>query len=82
MQKEYLDGVASLTAFVDESNRKFSAPVEVSFLDVKMFVQDLEVSLHSILFFSFYKRKVCNYLIPRIKHKNILVCVSIITLLH
>ncbi|XP_068533197.1 nesprin-1 isoform X4 [Anas acuta] len=42
MQKEYLDGVASLTAFVDESNRKFSAPVEVSFLDVKMFVQDLE----------------------------------------
>lgn len=44
MQKEYLDGVANLTAFVDESNRKFSAPVEVSFLDVKMFVQDLEVS--------------------------------------
>uniref|UniRef100_A0A8B9BQI1 Spectrin repeat containing nuclear envelope protein 1 n=1 Tax=Anser brachyrhynchus TaxID=132585 RepID=A0A8B9BQI1_9AVES len=42
MRKEYLDGVASLTAFVDENNRKFSAPVEVSFLDVKMFVQDLE----------------------------------------
>ncbi|XP_010119459.1 PREDICTED: nesprin-1-like, partial [Chlamydotis macqueenii] len=42
MRKEYLDGVAHLTAFIDESNRKFSVPVEVSFLDVKMFVQDLE----------------------------------------
>lgn len=52
MRKEYLDGVASLTAFVDENNRKFSAPVEVSFLDVKMFVQDLEVSVF-LPFFSF-----------------------------
>ncbi|KAM6272871.1 nesprin-1 isoform 2-T2 [Spheniscus humboldti] len=42
MRKEYLDGVAHLTAFIDGSNRKFSVPVEVSFLDVKMFVQDLE----------------------------------------
>ncbi|KFQ93584.1 Nesprin-1, partial [Nipponia nippon] len=42
MKKEYLDGVAHLTAFIDGSNRKFSVPVEVSFLDVKMFVQDLE----------------------------------------
>ncbi|KAM6126873.1 nesprin-1-like [Pterocles gutturalis] len=42
MRKEYLDGVAHLTSFIDGSNRKFSIPVEVSFLDVKMFVQDLE----------------------------------------
>ncbi|XP_009866189.1 PREDICTED: nesprin-1-like, partial [Apaloderma vittatum] len=42
MRKEYLDGVAHLTAFIDGSNRKFAVPVEVSFLDVKMFVQDLE----------------------------------------
>lgn len=45
IQKEYLDGVANLTAFVDGSNRKFSSAIEVSFLDVKMFVQDLEVSV-------------------------------------
>ncbi|XP_059684163.1 nesprin-1-like [Gavia stellata] len=42
MRKEYLDGVAHLTAFIDGSNRKFSVPVDMSFLDVKMFVQDLE----------------------------------------
>uniref|UniRef100_A0A663MJP0 Spectrin repeat containing nuclear envelope protein 1 n=1 Tax=Athene cunicularia TaxID=194338 RepID=A0A663MJP0_ATHCN len=44
MKKEYLDGVAHLTAFIDGSNRKLSVAVEVSFLDVKMFIQDLEVS--------------------------------------
>lgn len=44
MRKEYLDGVAHLTAFIDGSNRKFSVPVEVAFTDIKMFVQDLEVS--------------------------------------
>ncbi|KAJ7409657.1 hypothetical protein WISP_113425 [Willisornis vidua] len=42
MKKEYMDGVANLTAFIDGSNRKFSTPVELSFLDVKMFAQDLE----------------------------------------
>ncbi|XP_025939722.1 nesprin-1-like [Apteryx rowi] len=42
MKKECVDGVAHLTAFIDGSNRKFSVPVEVSFLDVKVFVQDLE----------------------------------------
>ncbi|XP_010018863.1 PREDICTED: nesprin-1-like, partial [Nestor notabilis] len=42
MKKEYLDGVTHLTAFIDGSNRKFSVPVEVSFLDVKTFAQDLE----------------------------------------
>ncbi|OXB60331.1 hypothetical protein ASZ78_001813 [Callipepla squamata] len=47
MQKEYLDGVANLTAFVEGSNRKFSAPIEVSFVDVKMFLQDLEVKEYS-----------------------------------
>uniref|UniRef100_A0A8C3QVN7 Spectrin repeat containing nuclear envelope protein 1 n=1 Tax=Cyanoderma ruficeps TaxID=181631 RepID=A0A8C3QVN7_9PASS len=44
MRKEYVDGVAHLTAFIDGSNKKFSTPVEMSFHDVKMFVQDLEVS--------------------------------------
>uniref|UniRef100_A0A8C3TZX5 Spectrin repeat containing nuclear envelope protein 1 n=1 Tax=Catharus ustulatus TaxID=91951 RepID=A0A8C3TZX5_CATUS len=42
IRKEYVDGVAHLTAFIDGSNTKFSTPVEVSFHDIKMFVQDLE----------------------------------------
>uniref|UniRef100_A0A8C8SF84 Nesprin-1 spectrin repeats region domain-containing protein n=1 Tax=Pelusios castaneus TaxID=367368 RepID=A0A8C8SF84_9SAUR len=41
-RKEYLDGVATLSTFADCSKRKFSVPVEVFFLNVKMFVQDLE----------------------------------------
>uniref|UniRef100_A0A8C6J4X3 Uncharacterized protein n=1 Tax=Melopsittacus undulatus TaxID=13146 RepID=A0A8C6J4X3_MELUD len=62
MKKEYLDGVTHLTAFIDGSNRKFSVPVEVSFLDIKTFVQDLEVSFF-LPFLSPNKRKSCNYLI-------------------
>uniref|UniRef100_A0A7M4FMH1 Nesprin-1 spectrin repeats region domain-containing protein n=1 Tax=Crocodylus porosus TaxID=8502 RepID=A0A7M4FMH1_CROPO len=42
MRREYLDGVATLSAFLDGANGKFSVPIEVSFLNVKMFVQDLE----------------------------------------
>uniref|UniRef100_A0A8C3XWI7 Nesprin-1 spectrin repeats region domain-containing protein n=1 Tax=Chelydra serpentina TaxID=8475 RepID=A0A8C3XWI7_CHESE len=42
MRKEYLDGVATLSTFTDCTNGKFSVPVEVSFLNVKMFVQGLE----------------------------------------
>lgn len=58
MRKEYVDGVAHLTAFIDGSNAKFSVTVEVSFHDVKMFVQDLEVSVcHSFIFFSSSKER-------------------------
>uniref|UniRef100_A0A452J4T2 Nesprin-1 spectrin repeats region domain-containing protein n=1 Tax=Gopherus agassizii TaxID=38772 RepID=A0A452J4T2_9SAUR len=42
MRKEYLDSVATLSTFADCTNGKFSVPVEVSFLNVKMFIQDLE----------------------------------------
>lgn len=59
MKEEYLDGVAHLTAFIDGSNRKFSVPVEMSFLDVKMFVQDLEVSVFlPFLSFAFIRKKL------------------------
>lgn len=57
MRKEYVDGVAHLTAFIDGSNAKFSVPVEVSFHDVKMFVQDLEVSVCLSFLSSSFKRK-------------------------
>uniref|UniRef100_A0ACB8GBR4 Nesprin-1 n=1 Tax=Sphaerodactylus townsendi TaxID=933632 RepID=A0ACB8GBR4_9SAUR len=47
MKKDYLDGVAVLSAFTDEANRKFSVPLEVSFLNVKMFVQEMQASFFS-----------------------------------
>lgn len=54
-----MDGVAHLTAFIDGSNKKLSAPVEVSFLEVKMFVQELEVSVFlPFLSFSFIRVKL------------------------
>lgn len=56
MRKEYVDGVAHLTAFIDGSNKKFSVPVEMSFLDVKTFVQDLEVSVFLLFPSSSFKR--------------------------
>lgn len=52
-----MDGVAHLTAFIDGSNKKFSVPVEVSFHDVKTFVQDLEVSVFLSFLSSSFKRK-------------------------
>lgn len=58
MKKEYMDGVAHLTAFIDGSNKKFSTPVEVSFHDVKMFVQDLEVSVLFSFLSSSFKRNL------------------------
>uniref|UniRef100_A0A8D2LVZ1 Spectrin repeat containing nuclear envelope protein 1 n=1 Tax=Varanus komodoensis TaxID=61221 RepID=A0A8D2LVZ1_VARKO len=42
MRKEYSDGIAALSAFTDEAKRKIHVPLEVSFLNVKMFVQELE----------------------------------------
>lgn len=51
-----MDGVAHLTAFIDGSNKKFSVPVEMSFLDVKSFVQDLEVSVFLLFPSSSFKR--------------------------
>uniref|UniRef100_A0A670IV44 Calponin-homology (CH) domain-containing protein n=1 Tax=Podarcis muralis TaxID=64176 RepID=A0A670IV44_PODMU len=51
MRKEYLDGVATLSAFTDQAKRKFRVPLEVSFLNMKMFVQEIEAS-----FFFFQQR--------------------------
>lgn len=44
IKKEYLDGVAALSAFIDDAKRKIHARLEVSFLNVKLFVQELEAS--------------------------------------
>ncbi|XP_013912844.1 PREDICTED: nesprin-1-like [Thamnophis sirtalis] len=42
IKKEYLDGVAALSAFIDDVKRKIHTHLEVSFLNVKLFVQEME----------------------------------------
>lgn len=43
MKKEYTDGTAALSGFAAEAHRKLSEPLEVSFMNVKLLIQDLEV---------------------------------------
>uniref|UniRef100_A0A3B3Q2M2 Calponin-homology (CH) domain-containing protein n=1 Tax=Paramormyrops kingsleyae TaxID=1676925 RepID=A0A3B3Q2M2_9TELE len=44
MRKDYQDGISALKAFVDAANEKINASVQVSFLNIRSFVQDIEVS--------------------------------------
>lgn len=43
MKREYTDCVAALSDFATEAHRKLSEPLEVSFINVKLLIQDLEV---------------------------------------
>lgn len=47
MKKEYNDCVTILSDFATEAHRKLSEPLEVSFMNVKLLIQDLEVSWFS-----------------------------------
>lgn len=47
MKKEYTDCVTTLSDFATEALRKLSEPLEVSFINVKLLIQDLEVSWFS-----------------------------------
>ncbi|KAK2114537.1 Nesprin-1 [Saguinus oedipus] len=42
MKKEYTDCIVTLSAFATESHKKLSEPLEVSFMNVKLLIQDLE----------------------------------------
>lgn len=42
MKKEYTDCIMTLTDFATEAQRKISEPFDVSFMNVKLFTQDLE----------------------------------------
>uniref|UniRef100_A0A5F9C856 Spectrin repeat containing nuclear envelope protein 1 n=1 Tax=Oryctolagus cuniculus TaxID=9986 RepID=A0A5F9C856_RABIT len=42
MKKEYTDCVTVLLSFAAEARKKFSDPLEVSFMNVKLLIQDLE----------------------------------------
>lgn len=43
MKKEYTDYTTTLSAFATEAHRKLSEPLEVSLINVKLLIQDLEV---------------------------------------
>jgi nesprin-1 len=43
MKKEYIDVTTTLFGFATEAHRKLSEPLEVSFINVKLLIQDLEV---------------------------------------
>ncbi|KAM9666884.1 nesprin-1 isoform 11-T14 [Trichechus inunguis] len=42
MKKEYADCVKTLSAFATEAQRKLSEPLQVSFMNVKLLIQDVE----------------------------------------
>uniref|UniRef100_A0A3B3USN7 Calponin-homology (CH) domain-containing protein n=1 Tax=Poecilia latipinna TaxID=48699 RepID=A0A3B3USN7_9TELE len=43
LRQDYQDGINTLKMFMDATNEKMTAPVQVSFLNVRAFVQDVEV---------------------------------------
>lgn len=43
MKKEYTDYTTTLSGFAAEAHRKLSEPLEVSLINVKLLIQDLEV---------------------------------------
>uniref|UniRef100_A0A3B4WAH5 Calponin-homology (CH) domain-containing protein n=1 Tax=Seriola lalandi dorsalis TaxID=1841481 RepID=A0A3B4WAH5_SERLL len=44
LRQDYQDGINTLKMFMDATNEKMTAPVQVSFLNVRAFVQDVEVN--------------------------------------
>lgn len=67
-RKDYAEGLIALAAFAEGSIERISIPLEVSFLNVRMFVQDLEACLSPLnafisLFLTFqfiHKVKISN----------------------
>lgn len=49
LRQDYQDGINTLKMFMDATNEKMTAPVQVSFLNVRAFVQDVEVNRPYIL---------------------------------
>lgn len=47
LKKDYEDGVLALKIFVDTSNERMNTPVQVSFLNIRTFLQDIEVTMTS-----------------------------------
>uniref|UniRef100_A0A3Q4GM77 Calponin-homology (CH) domain-containing protein n=1 Tax=Neolamprologus brichardi TaxID=32507 RepID=A0A3Q4GM77_NEOBR len=45
LRQDYQDGINTLKMFMDATNEKMTAPIQVSFLNCRAFVQDVEVNL-------------------------------------
>lgn len=45
MRQDYQDGIQTLKMFMDATNEKMTAPVQISFLNVRAFAQDVEVNI-------------------------------------
>uniref|UniRef100_A0A3B4WAX2 Nesprin-1 spectrin repeats region domain-containing protein n=1 Tax=Seriola lalandi dorsalis TaxID=1841481 RepID=A0A3B4WAX2_SERLL len=48
LRQDYQDGINTLKMFMDATNEKMTAPVQVSFLNVRAFVQDVEEVKHKV----------------------------------
>ncbi|XP_037550764.1 nesprin-1 [Nematolebias whitei] len=48
LRQDYHDGINTLKIFMDATNEKMTAPVQVSFLNVRTFVQDVEEIKHKV----------------------------------
>lgn len=47
LRQDYQDGINTLKMFMDATDEKMTAPVQISFLNVRAFVQDVEVRTDS-----------------------------------
>ncbi len=43
LRKDYDDGIEALKAFIDTANERMNTPVQVSFLNIRTYLQDIEV---------------------------------------
>lgn len=43
LRKDYDDGIEALKAFIDTANERMNTPVQVSFLNIRTYLQDVEV---------------------------------------
>ncbi|CAG13184.1 unnamed protein product, partial [Tetraodon nigroviridis] len=48
LRQDYQDGINTLKMFMDATNEKMTAPVQLSFLNVRAFVQDVEEIKHKV----------------------------------
>uniref|UniRef100_A0A3B1IR95 Calponin-homology (CH) domain-containing protein n=1 Tax=Astyanax mexicanus TaxID=7994 RepID=A0A3B1IR95_ASTMX len=48
LRKDYEDGILALKIFMDTSNERMNTPVQVSFLNIRTFLQDIEDIKHKV----------------------------------
>ncbi len=54
LRKDYDDGIEALKAFIDTANERMNTPVQVSFLNIRTYLQDVEViKLHKAGFLEY-----------------------------